>query len=363
MAHNMRDIDVLHGIFDPNIDNDWMHKMNNKIKTDKLKKPPSLYGSDYFNGSALKYVHFPHIDPADNNKIRFVDGILKGRKDKLTSMRIGRYLTKYFKDQIGSEGDILQAQQQIVYETAPVTVLFADTEDKVEWVYNNGPRSCMSKPVENFQSHIHPCRGYIAGDLQVAYLPDQSGTKVGARAVVWPEKKQWARIYGDQARLKRGLDDLGYDRVFHFSGARIQRIPFRGTYVVPYIDGDARYVQPDIDTGATFTLHRQSELTSDQYSRIESEWGVLGEPSHICGICEDEGTYHDEVEARIVIDGNGSRFVMQMCYTHRNSVESLANNNLYICESCGNMHRAHNEPYANSDERNVCNRCVRNGQL
>ena len=366
MPRKLTDLDVLHGIFEPALDNEWMHRLNKAIKDNKWQKPPSIYEANFYLGSALKYVHFPHIDPTDPNKIRFTESIASGRKDKMTSMRIGRYLTKYFKSQIGSEAYILATQQAVVYETAPVNVLFASTEDEVERVYSQGPRSCMSKATDTFQTGgTHPCRGYIAGDLQVAYIIGQDGNKPGARAVVWPDKKQYVRIYGDSARMKRGLNSLGYDKVSDFDGARIQRLPYRGSFIVPYVDGNARYVQPQHLPNESHMHLRldQSLIQNVDCHEIRSEWGWLWEPNANCSLCESVGYTDSSILNYSMINPEGARSHIQLCEDHHGDRDTLHEElALNMCNSCHNLYQTHDH-HIDTDEwdANTCARCIIRG--
>ena len=362
MADNMRDLEALHNVYDPSIDNRWMVSISDRIKENKWKTPDSIYQGSFYEKSALKYIHFPHIDPDDANRIRFIDGIKNGRKDRMSSMRIGRYLTKYFGKSIGSEGQILQLQQQVVYETAPVDVKFAVTPDEIEFVYSNGPRSCMSKPVHTFQVPEHPCRMYSAGDLQVAYVLNAEGTKPGGRTVVWPEKKHWVRIYGDTARLKRGLDDLGYNKVDGFAGARLVRTPYRNTFIVPYVDGGARYVQPTLDTESLVLRNHNNVNTTHLYYEIRSEWGWLSEPDRGCALCEENGApegHHPDEEIQHISfnDSEGNRGTMDICRSHLRDYREYG---ILRCELCRTYHAPHTLLHDHGTTV-VCARCVRRG--
>ena len=351
MAKVLKDIEMLHGVYNPELDNRWMTDMRNSITENRWQAPPTLCGGSFFTGSALRYIHFPHIDPEDSNKIRFVDSIIAGRKGKTTSMRIGRYLTKHFKDSIGSEGAVLAVQQKIVYETAPVDVKFAVTMDDIEWVYSNGPRSCMSKPVNTFQVPEHPCRMYSAGDLQVAYILNADGKKPGARAVCWPAKKHYVRIYGDISRLQRGLEGLGYTKVNNFAGARLVKKPYRSTFIVPYVDGNARYVLPT-QAGSTMTLYKCGDYPN--LKEIGSEWGWLNEPDVCCEVCEEEGTTTtDDLVGPVFCDRFGTRYTRYLCPEHFEGM----NVNHRLCDSCGGYY----EGYVHADSDIFCARCSGNG--
>jgi hypothetical protein len=364
---NMLDIEMLQGKFDPELDNNWMHQASEEIAENKWQRPPTLVDSNYYLNSALKYIHYPHIDPSCPNKMRFFNSIADGRKGKRTSMRIGRYLTKHFGKSIGNEGAVLQEQQRIIYETAPVDVLFASTEDDIENVYMNGPRSCMSKKVSNMQVNQHPVRMYCAGDLQVAYILGQDGEKPGARAVVWPEHKKYVRIYGDMARLKRGLETLGYTRTDGFDGAKIKRVEYSNTFIVPYVDGIARYVQPAVDTGTTLTLRTSSSCVSNRERyEISSEWGWLWEPDPSCNVCEVNGTvsHGDGVNGITVVSQTGTRFSVLLCDNHRENYDVLWETlGLARCVHCNTLHEVDLERYTTNNISEIpqsnCARCPR----
>src|SRR5690606_7560176 len=129
----------------------------------------------------------------------------------------------------------------------------AATPDDIENVYLKGPNSCMSHDLSEFSSPEHPTRVYGDSDLQVAYIVNSSGN-ISARVLVWPEKKLYGRIYGDEDRMSDMLEEAGYERG-DLDGARIRRIPIRDRqYVMPYLDeagqtfGEIRKDNGDIDT-------------------------------------------------------------------------------------------------------------------
>jgi hypothetical protein len=122
--------------------------------------------------------------------------------------------------------------------------------DAIEEAYTNYAASvsalevsCMRYDAENFGTRgIHPVRAYASPDLALAVIRDKRG-KTTARAICWPKKKIYNRIYSDSSALDNALKALGYSRDGYyggsgFNGARMRRIERDDYYIMPYLDGD-----------------------------------------------------------------------------------------------------------------------------
>lgn len=168
-----------------------------------------------------------------------------GTKDKQSIVRPGAYLKKYFSQVLNYYGyDESPMIDVFMAAYGPTDVKFATTEQEIITLYEHGVHTCMQGRHWPFAGK-NPAHIYAAGDLQVAYLGSLENAK--ARTVVWPEKKLFSRVYGDIARLTRGLEKLGYKWGAPI-GAKIKRIeirkvkfdPNRGPptacFIVPYID-------------------------------------------------------------------------------------------------------------------------------
>jgi hypothetical protein len=184
--------------------------------------------------SSLTAEHFAHISTEDGAKIAYTQDAAKGQGDIQTRVRPGKYLTQYYSEVFDAPTIARMAAEFSNQYGESNVLLFADTADEIERVYVDGPHSCMAKPARDFDSSIHPCRIYAAGDLAVAYMVRKD--EITARALVWPEKKIYGRIYGDETRLLDLLDTADY-REGSLNGARMLRIPDSGGFVCPYIDG------------------------------------------------------------------------------------------------------------------------------
>ena len=148
----------------------------------------------------------------------------------------------------------------------------ARTPDEIEHVYTHydkkaGPVaiSCMRHHARGFAAGqnggAHPVRVYGAGDLAVAYLTNDAG-ETTHRALCWPEKKSYSRMYAPDDKLHNLLRAAGYRKCGHYyggghtgslAGARLLYLEDNfGNQVLPYIDGELGYgdggvLTPDYD--------------------------------------------------------------------------------------------------------------------
>ena len=170
--------------------------------------------------------------------------------NKRTRIKPGRYLEKYFGPLLAKYGvSVKSYSADFARRYEPRKLLFAVTEDEIQWVYEHGPDSCMSN-AKYRERHgwgyghpgywpldMHACRVYAAGDLQVGYLTDNDEPKghVVARSLIWPAKKTYSRCYGDEIRMRTALMANGYTFAPPI-GAKVKRIKVDSTFVLPYID-------------------------------------------------------------------------------------------------------------------------------
>lgn len=178
--------------------------------------------------------HYVHLSTKDPNQVAFTPSPDKGARDLQTSMRPGRYLTRFYDDLTNEQIRDFAAQIEKAAE-----LKFATTADDIEDIYLRGPNSCMSKDPCDYESPCHPVSVYGDSDLQLAYINGSNGDPV-ARCLVWPEPKIHGRAYGDTGLIIRLLERAGY-KAGSFSGARIRRISAGRVrnidrVVMPYID-------------------------------------------------------------------------------------------------------------------------------
>lgn len=226
------------------------------------------------------YDHFLHVSKTDG-LWAFTETPEKGAHDIQTPIRPGRYLQRYY-PHLRPE-DISRLVALMTSATDP-DVRFAVTPDDIVRVYRDGPWSCMHYAASRFDTwdriasrNLHPVEVYGSlpgssdpadkADLALAYWEepdprDGYAPHVTARALVWPEKKLYGRVYAGTKdreaddnnatlgtnstptadRFKRALRALGYsspDGWNSLAGARIRRIELpNGGLLVPYIDAE-----------------------------------------------------------------------------------------------------------------------------
>lgn len=215
--------------------------------------------------------HYAHVSRRDPSLLAYVASEEHGEADRHTQMKPGRYLAKFAPflspDQVKHWASVWAAEHE-----APVLRL-ATTADEIERVYTSGPSSCMSAAASAYASPFHPVRVYAAGDLAVAYLV--RAESITARAVVWPAKKLYSRIYGDGPRLCAALEAEGY-RSGKLYGARLTRVSCRQGFAMPYID----YHERAVDDGDFL------RLSEEGYIEVQTQTGI-GEADPECEDCEE----------------------------------------------------------------------------
>lgn len=178
--------------------------------------------------------HFAHVSTVYGAKIAYTVDAAKGAGDLQTRMKPGKYLAAFYRDVFDAPTIARMAAEFATQFGEANALLFADDADGIERVYVNGPHSCMAHAASHFSSSIHPVRIYAAGDLAVAYMEREG--RITARALCWPDKKLYGRVYGDETRLTDLLESAAYISG-DLEGARMLRIEEGAVFVMPYIDG------------------------------------------------------------------------------------------------------------------------------
>lgn len=183
---------------------------------------------------SLTAEHFAHVSTEDGAKIAYTADASKGAGDIQTRVKPGKYLQQFYGAFFDAPTIARMAAQFSLQYGESLVLQFASTADDIERVYENGPHSCMAHEASHFDSSVHPCSIYAAGDLAVAYL--ERGGAITARVLCWPDKKLYGRMYGDEVRLEDLLTEAGY-ACGDLDGARMLRIKEGHGFVCPYIDG------------------------------------------------------------------------------------------------------------------------------
>jgi len=197
-------------------------------------------------GAWLPEYHMPHWHPDDPKMIRFFRSINDAVAQRYTQQTATRYL--YQRDL-----ELEDYEQYLIdhgyYKGETEFKILTDKDDIVR-AYENGPSSCMADPDEYELPDPHPVHVYAAGDLAIAVI--ERGGDVTARALVWPDRKIYASIYGHEKLLTTELDKLGYRRTFAQSA-------WRGARLLKVVDGD-EFVCPYIDVSETVSVGRDGFL-------------------------------------------------------------------------------------------------------
>jgi len=204
--------------------------------------------------------HFPHLSRVREGMVAYTPSPEKGHRDKRDVITPCRYLVQFCPQVDAAGREAICGEVRAALEA---TMHRATTADEIERVYNikTSWTSCMaghyqsgsgqwmqrwnSGGISGDRHTPSPVRAYGDSDLALVWLGTLGATPeqdtLIARAVVWPERKQYVRVYGDQPRLVARLDAEGWERVSSFDGAQIRRIVLPNRELsVPYVDGTDR---------------------------------------------------------------------------------------------------------------------------
>ncbi len=254
--------------------------------------------------------HYAHMSVETPEHIAYTKDDEAGVLDKQTRVKPGKYLAEFYATRLSPHEIAGYVAQCAAYATGVYGV--ASTKADITAIYNvtSGPDSCMRRkrnPEYNWQKLLddgelpcHPCATYAGPDLAVAYIGKLG--EISQRAVIWPDKKQYTRIYGT-GPLQLLLQRDGYSKVAALDGARLTAVPFRDGYVVPYMDGCAygelddkeRYIIVSADNGDLALDHvngHTSTYEREEPDQDEHGCANCGESCHVdntyCDSCADE---------------------------------------------------------------------------
>lgn len=265
--------------------------------------------------------HFAHVSMANKSMLAYTESPDKGARDIQTQIKPGAYLAKYFSSVL-SPDQVAAHVRDWQRRYADCELKFARTADEIVEIYQNGPNSCMSGSTEDYRGRSadgidhHPCEvyGLPHSDLTLAYLKGKNG--ITARCLVWEDKKQYGRIYGDPTLIDRELRALGYTGPGYFSGAKVGKIPVGKpgkTFLMPYIDGWSRILeQPDhFLLTADAPRDAAGKLVKCRWVCAGNTHGNTGDNEDQYYECEQCG---DEVTADNVVRVPGHGYYCRGCY-------------------------------------------------
>lgn len=281
------------------VDNSWRIREAGRFDNGTYKPLPACISqAEWFIGSEANRNHFTHRANSDPSKVAFTESPEKGMDDKQTVIPINRYLARYFGDRLRSE-EI--AKISALYTSPEYVLTIGDDAKSFRFAYSGQDvksessmyLSCMRYSKHYYGTPCHPAEAYAAGDLAIAYItsPDDSA-RVIARAIIWPEKMSFVRVYGVdetiRVALAQMLEDRGLERASDWRGARIRAIEFNGKVVMPYIDGDITSLEHDEDDEyMTISRHGNVDGSSTRGWAHSNSGRVSCEH---CGdrVCEDD---------------------------------------------------------------------------
>lgn len=173
--------------------------------------------------------------------------------------------------------------------------------------------SCMRNEAEYYSTGgVHPVAAYASPDLALAYMVDRHNRTI-ARAICWPAKKLYTRIYAGTNTLDNALKALGYERSGYyggdgFHGARMRKIEKTGFVVMPYIDGNHHCGEVTDDQGTWITMGGNKWLcdrTDGRAYPLHDEDEDDDENGHWCPHCEE--TYDDDNSTTVYLNSGRTR--------------------------------------------------------
>jgi len=239
---------------------------------------------------------------------------------RTTKQKIGRYLTANYKDwSQGKRDEIANYMKKYI----PAEIQFTKDGAESVQVYLDGPDSCMSHDTDEYASYPkHPCIVYdiTKGDLCVAYMKKEG--RITARAIVWPDKKLYGRIYGDCSQFAPAIKKMGYTGAYRkddisFVGAKLPYIPHCEGFVFPYFDG----------------MTNVSVLANQKHVVLHNKWDKSDIPNLVT--CE---THTPDSQTGVTPEYEDDRPYCEFCEGNADEVSYVESSQQYVCDYCLENH-------------------------
>ena len=373
------------------LDDNWRTRESNRFATGEYISPL------YTIRCHCVPSHWVHVSVKDPSKLAYTACAADGMADRQKQISVAGYLEMFAPAVSASERRKLQALH--IAHFAASEVKLAWKPDEIEYVYTHYDdscsgldASCMRYETGDFDGNpdCHPTHIYGAGDLAIAYLANEDHETI-ARALCWPEKKLYTRVYGSCSTVQR-LQDLlklqGYRKSSGYyrndgcgetlAGARVLRIEceeYDDVYISPYCDdcnymaktGDPKYFK--LSATAGYSMRETCGLTdsspdtyrcercSSRMSEDESFTVYVGWHSteQWCEDCEGnhafycrgyEETYSEDYQDCVQLSGE--------TYSRR-----YAENHFEYCEQCEEWHDGKSFEVETADSAtNMCVSCA-----
>ena len=211
----------------------------------------------------LLRTHAVHFDPAHAGMVAFYASEAALLEGKRTFMRPGRYLEKFW----GPKGmlPVLSAEQvtsmtrEFIDNFAFPELKFVSDPDGWEYVYENGPKSCMKYNRESRYLHEglcganHPVRVYAHPDSDLALAYIEKKGQIVARTIVNRAEGSYLRIYAydgfSRREMERLLEEVQYGQNNECLADQplVLRWYDDGRLIVPCLEGSCQYVKIEGD--------------------------------------------------------------------------------------------------------------------
>jgi hypothetical protein len=300
--------------------------------------------------------HFAHLSQSDEKKIAFTADDAKGKRDKQTVLSaftyVDRYLNKHWP----------QAVQSLFFDAIggfDLQLLYAETGKDMAAIYQECDTSrtvgsCMSHAASSYDTYcieqlryVHPVEAYAGGDLKLAYVRENGDTgAIWGRALVWPDRGTYGRIYSSNAALfRKALKAAGYtsgEDSEALEGARLKLIRLGGA-------DSKKFVLPYIDYNFAAEWDEDESLTICEGGNIGAE-GTCGSAyldardRNFCEWCEEYT--HEDVQT--VRDRNNREIL---------ACDPCVENSFLWCEDCDTSHHVDVTKYSEVYGRSFCDDC------
>ena len=257
--------------------------------------------------------HFAHVAKGDPTALAYTKHEADGVRDVQKRMNVTAYLKLYAPDVSPYEAAWLQEEHH--HMVADAELLLATTPEEIVEVYTNYDEdagggvaaSCMRYEKSQFTGSEHPVVAYGNSDLAVAYVKNGDG-ETTARTVVWPARRCYSRLYGNERSLPAltaALRKAGYkascgyygggsgNSEHSLEGARLRAVwdeNRKGRLIVPYVD-ECSY--GELDSKKVWITLRNSQ-PSQRMVQIKDTSGVSSVQGPRCPSCRNFVTNEED---------------------------------------------------------------------
>ena len=304
---------------------------------------------------ALARLHYLHQSETQPDKVAFYPDMEKFRARKCVVTTLGRYLTRHYKLE---EKDVKYWAEWYNANFGPVDLKWATSPEEIVHAIGNGPsESCMSNGYHDdcegewYRGHVHPAAVYgsLPGwetNFGVAYI--ENDDEITARVICNMETKECARIYGDDARMRKALALAGFKQAQGaLLGMKVRKIENRNGsgFIMPYIDagiasgGGALHV---MDYDDRYWVTKEDDEPADRYQTFDTYEGyaqkgvICATPQKTCACCgeefdEDDLTYSEYEEEHLCNACIEDNYVT--AYIRRNITDLVHRDHAVYCKS------------------------------